>query len=174
MSYIVLFSLIIGGCVLGAPIFPESLKFRVIECISNANETSKHVLEILNFNETCIKVNKSSSEGNEVYLYIAPQTEDGVQLHIKTENCSTPLPDLHLSLCDDNPSDDNSTDIAITYAFNDIDINNTSTEETFLYTGPTVYETLHNLKIDSDEEENSVTTVASVVDQESDSSSEDK
>lgn len=183
MSYIVLLSFIIGGYVLGIPIQHESLQFRFVECISGDNETSKHVLEILDFNDTCIKVNQSSSEGNEVYFYVDPQTENGVQLRITTENCSTPLPDLHLSLCDDKSLDDNSTDIMVTYAYNNVSnidplyVDNnitTTTEETFLYTGPTVYETLHHLNLDSDEEENSVTNKPSIVKEKSDSSSEEK
>jgi len=192
MSYIVLFILIFGGYVLGAPILRESLQFHIVDCIEGDNETlSKQVLKITDFNETCIRVNQSSSQGNEIYLYMAPQTEDGVQLHITTESCSTPLPDLHLSLCDDIESNENYTQIIAFFAYSNVtdihssddDYNNTSTTETttetISYTGPTVYETLHHLDLneDSSEEENNITTEPSVsvqqIDEQSDSSEDE-
>lgn len=185
----------IGGYVLGAPIFHESLQFRLIECVPGDNETlSNHIIEITNYNETCIKVNKTSNQGNEVYLYIAPQTENGVQLRITTDNCSVPLPDLHLTVCDDIETNQNFTEVMVTFAFSNIsdvdtfiydDNNNndtktttTTTTEAFLYTGPTVYETLHHLDQDSDEEQNNITNAPSLNVQneteKQDSSSEDK
>lgn len=166
--------------IIGAPIHDESLKFRLIRCIEGENETlSNHVLEITNFNETCIKVNKSSSEGNQVYLYIAPQTENGVELHITTDNCSQPLPDLHLTVCDDKDTFINYTEVMITYQFNNItnidlfnETNQTSTPDTFIYTGPTVYETLHRLNQDSDEEQDNITNKPSINNQDSQSTEE--
>ncbi len=160
--------MIIVGYVLGAPIFRESLQFRLAECIPGENESlSQYVLEITNFNGTCIKVKKSPTQENPEYFYEPSKTETGAQIRIITKNCSTPLSNLHLSLCDDDDddqSDDNSTEIMITYAFNNMsnidaldvyDNNETSTIET-LNTGPTVYETLHNLNQDSDEEKNNI------------------
>ena len=134
------------------------------------NDTlSKHVLEITNINETCIQVNKTSPNGHEVFLYIAPATEKGVEIRITTENCSTPLPKLHLSLCDDNDID-NSTKTLVTFAFKELNASDildddsiNPTPETILYTGPTVYETMHHLDKESEEEQN-ITTVASVLD----------
>ncbi len=161
MSYMVLLFLIISGYVLGAPIFRESLQFHLVDCISGENETSsKHVLEITDFNGTCIRVNKSSPEGNDVYLYIIPQTENGVQLHLTTENCSVPLPGLHLTLCDDIQTNENFTEMMVTFGISNIDTfydNNASTTETLLYTDPTISKTLNNHNQDSDEEENNIT-----------------
>jgi hypothetical protein len=158
MSYIVLFVLIACGYILGAPIVQESLQFRLIDCIEGDNETlSKHIIEISNINETCIRVNKSSTTGHEVYLYLAQESETGVKIHFDTENCSTPLPDLHLSLCDQQDIS-NQTETMVTFPYNNISLfeelidENNSTFQTELYTGPVVYETLHNLKNDSDED----------------------
>ncbi len=47
----------------GLPISRESLQFRLVECVSD-EISSTHILEITNFNETCIKINKSTLNGN--------------------------------------------------------------------------------------------------------------
>jgi hypothetical protein len=184
MSYIVLFVLIACGYILGAPIVQESLQFRLIDCIEGDNETlSKHIIEISNINETCIRVNKSSPTGGEVYLYIVQETETGVKIHVNTENCSTPLPDLHLSLCAEQEIS-NQTETMVTFPYNNISLfeelidENNSTFQTELYTGPVVYETLHNLINDEDEDQNQITaTKESSTDNqtkvENDSTSED-
>jgi hypothetical protein len=169
MSYIVLFLLITSGYILGAPILKDSLQFRLVDCIPGDNDTlSKHVLEITNINETCIQVNKTLPDGHEVFLYIAPATENGVEVRITTESCSTPLPKLHLSLCDDNDID-NSTKPLVTFAFKELNASNilnddniNPTPETIHFTGPTIYETLHHLNDESEEEQN-ITTIASVL-----------
>jgi hypothetical protein len=161
MWYIVLSLLITSGYILGAPISRDSLQFRLVECIPGENDTlSKYVLELTNINETCIQVNKTLPGGHEVFLYVAPATDTGVQIHITTESCSTPVPKLHLSLCDDD-DDDNSTQHMVTFKFKDLVAHNISdddhiesTTETMLYTGPTVYETLHHLDEEFDHEQN--------------------
>ena len=163
MSYLILFLLITGGYILGAPLFQESLQFRIVECLEGENGTlSNHVLEVTNVYESCIRVNKSSATGNEVYLHVAPATDTGVQVHITTENCSTPLPDLHLSFCD-NETDYNFTNAMATFKFqnltNDLFDNDTSAEEPMPYTAATVYEIYHPTN-GSDEEGNSITHAA--------------
>ena len=183
MSYIVLFLLIACGYILGAPIAQESLHYHVVECIPGENETlSQHVIEITNINETCIRVNKSSSTGDEVYFYVVPETETGIKIHINTEDCLTPLPDLHLSLCDDQTVLDH-TEMMVTFGYNNISFiepfidEDNSTIETILYTGPVVFETLHNLNNEDEEQEDNVTNVPSndpkIVNTEDDSTSEE-
>ncbi len=122
------------------------------------------------------------------FIFIRLQKQkNGAQFRILTKDCSTSLPDLHLSLCDDDDddqSDDNSTEIMITYGFNNMssidaldvyDNNETSTIET-LNTGPTVSETLDNLNQDSDEKENNIINAPSTnlekINQKPDQSSE--
>ncbi|UJR34888.1 hypothetical protein I4U23_027667 [Adineta vaga] len=173
MSYMILFLLIASGYVFGAPILKESLQFRVVDCIAGDNDTiAKHIIEITNVNETCIRVNASTSESNEVYLYVVPETEIGVKIQIKTENCSVPLPDLHFSLCDD-PVDINQTEVFVTFAYENATISlvkedqeveeeeKNSTLLSMFYTGPTVYETLHRLNDDDDDDDNDHTTIHS-------------
>jgi hypothetical protein len=142
MSYIVLLLLII----LGTSNASESLEFRLIDCIENET-SSTHILEITNFNETCIKVNRSTLNGSEIYYYVFPGTTDGAQLHLKTENCSTSIPDLHLTLCDDEDINQNSTDIIQTFAFNNL----TNLENN---TGPDVYENIHWFDQEEEDDDN--------------------
>lgn len=161
MLYKIVFLFIISGYVFGAPILQESLQFRVVDCIPGDNETlAKHIIEITNINETCIRVNESTTTNNQIYLYVVPETEYGVKVQIKTENCSSPLPELHFSLCDE-PNNLNETENMVTFrfekiTFSDLDIEDNSTTTTTLspifYTGPTVYETLHHLNDDDDHE----------------------
>jgi hypothetical protein len=156
MLYIVLFLLIPIEYISGLPISRESLQFRLVECVSD-EISSTHILEITNFNETCIKINKSTSNGNEIYYYIIPETNNGAQLKLKTENCSTSITNFHFTFCDNEDSDQNSTDIIQNYPF-EINQNENSTMETLIYTGPTVYETLHHLDEEEEEEEDYITT----------------
>ena len=171
MSYIVLFLLIIVGYIIGIPILRDSFEFELVECVTDENGTSlsRHILQITNFNGTCVKVNKSTTDGNEVYFYIFPETNHDAQLTIRTENCSKPFPQLHLSACDDNDVDsypyNNMTNNG---TWDDSNANDTSTMETFLYTGPTVYETLHQLDEDSDDDDDDQsTTLPSLIDKSS-------
>ena len=124
MSYFAFFLLIICGCILGAPIYDEFLRFRIVDCtLDKNNELSKYTLEVTNTNETCIKIYKPSTAGNEVILYMVPETEiqigTGVQIQVTTSSCSTPLPELYLSLCDDE-TDYEHTEVTVTYEFNNL------------------------------------------------------
>ncbi|CAF1355343.1 unnamed protein product [Rotaria sordida] len=163
MSYILLYLVIASGYIIGAPIFEESIQYRLVECISTENETlSKNIVELSNINETCIKVNKSSSSGDQVYLYILPQIDSTIQIQITTDDCSLPLPDLYLSLCNDD-IDYNYTQVMVTFPYTNltsiyiIDNNeNSSTTESILSTDrtdPTLYQTLHYIDHNSDEDE---------------------
>ncbi|CAF3987169.1 unnamed protein product [Rotaria sp. Silwood1] len=145
--------------------FEEPLQYRLIECISNENETlSKNILELFNINETCVKVNKSSSSGDEIYFYILPETETNIQIQITTDDCSLPLPELYLSLCYDQ-YDYNHTEIMVTYPYQNLtsihtlhNYEYTSTTESIFSTDstdPTIYETLHYLDHNSDEDSDS-------------------
>ncbi|CAF0903639.1 unnamed protein product [Adineta ricciae] len=166
MFYKIVFLFIISGYVFGAPIFNESLQFRIVECIPGDNETlAKHIIEITNINETCIRVNESTITNNQIYLYVVPETEYGVKVQIKTENCSSPLPELHFSLCDE-PNNLNQTENMATFHYEKITVSDLSNEENnsttttispMFYTGPTVYETLHQLN-DDDDDDHEVTT----------------
>ncbi len=149
--------IIILGYISGLPIAQESLEFRLVDCVTD-EITSTHILEITDFNHTCVKINKLTSNGSEIFYYILPETNNGTQLKIKTENCSTPIPNLHLTHCDNEDLDRNSTNIIQNFPL-EIDENDNSTIEAFIYTGPTVYETLHRLgqDDDDDEEENYIT-----------------
>ena len=112
--------------VLAAPVTSDSLQFRLIDCLEGEDEgLSQHILEISNVNETCIRVNESSADGHRVYLYIAPASETGVQIHINTKNCSTALPNIHLSLCDDLPIDLNDTDRFSVFPYHNLTHNET-------------------------------------------------
>ncbi|CAF3629624.1 unnamed protein product, partial [Rotaria sp. Silwood2] len=117
MSYIVVYLLIAVGYVIGAPILEESLQYRLIKCIPIENETlSLNILELYNINETCIKVNKSSSYGDELYLYIIPENDTSIQIQITADDCSSPLANIYLTLCN-NEIDYNYTEVMITYTY---------------------------------------------------------
>ncbi|CAF1478566.1 unnamed protein product, partial [Rotaria sordida] len=142
---------IASGYIIGAPIFEESIQYRLVECISTENETlSKNIVELSNINETCIK------------LYILPQIDSTIQIQITTDDCSLPLPDLYLSLCNDD-IDYNYTQVMVTFPYTNltsiyiIDNNeNSSTTESILSTDrtdPTLYQTLHYIDHNSDEED---------------------
>ncbi|CAF1187678.1 unnamed protein product [Adineta steineri] len=174
MSYFVLFFLIISGYVFAAPIFQkESLKFSTLECISGNNETSsKYIVQVFEVNETCIRVNSSSSTGNEVYLYIIPEYETNYTIEIKVDNCSTPLPNLHLSVCNE-PNNVNQTGVMVTFEYENVTLSEVAIEEhdaatttqSMFYTGPTVYETLHRLDFEDEEDEHLLaTTNATTID----------
>jgi hypothetical protein len=166
MSYMFLLLLLTVGYVLGAPIPTDSLQFSIVECTSNDNDTlSKYVIEVTDINDTCIRINQSSPTGNQISLYVTPQIETGVKIHIITENCSVPLPDLHLSLCDDETNSNDTLEM-VTYRYNTsfVDIlenDDNSTINSFVYTGPTVFETEHHLDQDDDEEDK--TTIGSLI-----------
>jgi len=147
----------------------NTLEFRIVDCIQGDNETStSHILEIQNFNGTCVKINQTEAGEPKVYLYVIPSSDDGVQIHIKSQNCSSTLTDIYLTECDE-PEDSNVTVVPVTFGFvslngSDVDAFDTNNNETVAvvateansYTGPTIYETLHHLD-DSDEEEETVT-----------------
>ena len=143
MPYIVCFLLIILGYISALPIVHESIEFRLVDCVTDET-TSLHILEITDFNQSCIKINKlTSNNQSEISYYILPETTNGTQIKIKTENCSTTIPDLYLTPCDGENFDTNSTLI---------DHNDNSTMEAFIYTGPTVYETMHRFAEDDDDD----------------------
>lgn len=162
-------------CIIANPILRDSLEFRIVDCIEGNNETStRHILEIKNFNGTCVKINETQSGETNVYFYVLPTSEDGVQIHIKTENCSSQLPDVSLTKCDDDDSTYNDSIDTVTFAFSNIsyvdpldyneNINESAVTDVNWYTGPTIAETLHHLSdsdSDSDSDESSSTTTLS-------------
>lgn len=159
MSYTALFLLFAIGYVFGAPVLQESLQYHFIKCVSGENDTfSKHIIELTNINETCVQVNKSLPTGDETFLYIVPESETTMQIEITTESCSTSLPNIYLSLCNDHIDHNNNTEIMVTFLYKNIssteiesENENFTTNESNINTDDSIYTTSYYNNNDSDE-----------------------
>lgn len=108
----VIFLLVLVGCIFTAPIVRESMNFELLDCRIGENGTSSyHILQTKDHNETCIQINQTTSNGNQIFYYTFPSNQIENEIRIETIDCSLPTPDFHLIPCEEN----NSTDEFVTF-----------------------------------------------------------
>lgn len=105
MSSMFVLFLIVFGCIFAAPIVHQSIEFNFLNCQTNENDTSAfYRIEIKDFNETCLQINKTTANMSEILFYIFQETQIRNLIEIKADDCLSPTPDFSITQCENDNS----------------------------------------------------------------------